>query len=135
MLAYESTSLWGARPIEYAKMTTVGRTMVTVRDISIHWMWLALPVAVWFLGALSCICSAWTTHRVHIQTWMNSVLPLAIRPYGKKNGDHESQDRSGAEMGYLVDRTQRGEVGRDIQACYAMTSQWKNMFNERGGHR
>jgi hypothetical protein len=36
---------------------------------------------------------------------------------------------------YLVDRMQTGEVVRDIQTCYAMTSHWKNMFDERGGRR
>lgn len=96
-VSYEPPSIWGAKPIGFVKKTTAGRTMVTVTYISIHWMWLVLPVAVWFLGALSCICSAWGTHRVHIQTWMNSVLPLAIRPYGKEKCDHESQDCSDVE--------------------------------------
>jgi hypothetical protein len=98
-VSYEPPSVWGEKQIEFAKKTTTGRTMVTVTYISIHWMWLALPVAVWFLGSLSCICSAWSTHRVHIQTWMNSVLPLATRPYGKKKGAHESQDCSDSEIG------------------------------------
>ncbi|KAI2767180.1 hypothetical protein DTO012A8_7597 [Penicillium roqueforti] len=65
---------------QFTRGTTAGRTMVTITYVAIHWRWLVLPVAVWLLGALSCLCSAWSTHRVHIQTWMSSSLPLAIRP-------------------------------------------------------
>lgn len=65
---------------QFTRGTTAGRTMVAITYVVIHWRWLVLPVAVWFLGALSCLCSAWCTHRVHIQTWMSSSLPLAIRP-------------------------------------------------------
>jgi hypothetical protein len=98
-VSYEPPTIWDESNIQFSKKTTTGQTMVTVTYISIHWIWLVLPVAVWFLGALSCICSAWSTHRVHIQTWMNSVLPLAIRPYEKEKLNYGSEDCSDAEIG------------------------------------
>jgi hypothetical protein len=94
-----------------AKKTTAGRTMVTATYISIHWRWLVLPVAVWVLGAVSCLCSAWCTHHAHIQTWMHSVLPLAIRLNEKDTPNFEGQNCSDSGVEDRVANGQNAETG------------------------
>ncbi|KAJ5504971.1 hypothetical protein N7463_007845 [Penicillium fimorum] len=75
---------------------TVGHTKISVSFVVIHWEWLVLPVLVWVLGALSCLGTAWRTHQAQIQTWMNSVLPIAFlhqRPNNNFNvGSRGSDD-------------------------------------------
>ncbi|KAE8143438.1 hypothetical protein BDV38DRAFT_277459 [Aspergillus pseudotamarii] len=65
------------QPTEFTKAkTTTGKAQIYASFVDVRWVWLTLPIIVWVLGALSCLCTAWMTHQAHIQTWMNSVLPL-----------------------------------------------------------
>ncbi|KAJ6125759.1 hypothetical protein N7523_003379 [Penicillium sp. IBT 18751x] len=98
--------------------TTVGHTLITVPYITIHWKLLALPVAVWMLGTLSCICSAWSTHRLHLQTWMNSVLPLAARPCGEEHLNSGSQNCSVVKNGVSNNAETRDVERYQTLLCY-----------------
>ncbi|KAJ5726076.1 uncharacterized protein N7483_007433 [Penicillium malachiteum] len=60
----------------------VGRTLITASFVEVHWEWLTLPIIVWVLGALSCFCTAWMTHKSHMKAWMNQIFPLVfLRSY------------------------------------------------------
>ncbi|PYI08396.1 hypothetical protein BO78DRAFT_310695 [Aspergillus sclerotiicarbonarius CBS 121057] len=56
----------------------VGRTKVMVLFIEIRWAWIALPVVVWLLGAVSCVGTAWKSYRAETRVWMTSALPLVL---------------------------------------------------------
>jgi hypothetical protein len=90
--------------------TTAGHTKIVVSFVSVRWEWLVLPVAVWALGALFCISSAWSTHEAQIQTWMNSILPLALpRLTGSEN---RSIPESGIASGQSPDSSDGGRYYR-----------------------
>lgn len=91
--------------------------------------WLLLPTSP-FIGddgtssrrmafrALSCLCSAWSTYHVQIQTWMNSSLPLAIRPF-KNPPNIREEDYTDVEIGVSGGRrAERGVESSQTLICY-----------------
>ncbi|PYH88760.1 hypothetical protein BO71DRAFT_390984 [Aspergillus ellipticus CBS 707.79] len=56
----------------------VGHTLATASFVEIRWQWLALPVAVWLLGAVSCVGTAWKSYAAQTRAWMTSALPLVM---------------------------------------------------------
>ncbi|PWY75190.1 hypothetical protein BO94DRAFT_568556 [Aspergillus sclerotioniger CBS 115572] len=78
----------------------VGHTHVTVLFVEIRWVWLALPVAVWLLGAVSCIGAAWKSYRAGTRPWMTSPLPLVLMEKCWQDRDSNGEG-NGVEMANL----------------------------------
>jgi hypothetical protein len=107
--------------------TTTGKTQISVSFVDVHWEWLALPVIVWVLGALSCVCTAWMTRQAQIQTWMNSVLPFIFLHLDRDNiVDFQGSGNESSEPQIMGEQSRNESdskgyslVGRDdsLEAC------------------
>ncbi|PYH92403.1 hypothetical protein BO71DRAFT_420837 [Aspergillus ellipticus CBS 707.79] len=53
-----------------------GQSTTSVTYITVHWLWVALPAAVWVLGAVLVIGTLWKTRRARVPAWKNDILPL-----------------------------------------------------------
>ncbi|KAJ6031575.1 hypothetical protein N7540_002307 [Penicillium herquei] len=97
----------------------VGRTLITVSFVEVHWEWLTLPIIVWLLGTISCFSTAWMTHRSHVKAWMNQILPLVfLRPYRDNTPNFEG---GGDEPLEEVTEGQDGSYGH-VLTDYSLVS-------------
>ncbi|PYI31488.1 hypothetical protein BP00DRAFT_425543 [Aspergillus indologenus CBS 114.80] len=73
----------------------VGLSQITVSFVEIRWPWVALPVGVWVLGALSCIGAAWKSYRAGTRAWMTSELPLVFADKHWQGKDDSKEEEEG----------------------------------------
>ncbi|KAL6237965.1 hypothetical protein BDW75DRAFT_237839 [Aspergillus navahoensis] len=73
--------------------TTYGRLEVTVTQIRVRWQWIALPIVVWVLGAITLFGTVWKTRRWRAPRWKNDPLPLLFL-YGH---EEEQEPKEGLE--------------------------------------
>ncbi|OOF90313.1 hypothetical protein ASPCADRAFT_510937 [Aspergillus carbonarius ITEM 5010] len=95
-----STAVGYDQETDVHSQPAVGHTHVTVSFVEIRWVWLALPVAVWLLGAVTCVGAAWKSYRAGTRPWMTSPLPLVLmaKRWQDRNGH---VDENGVEMASL----------------------------------
>jgi hypothetical protein len=107
------------QPFEFTKAnTTTGKALVIVSFVDVHWEWLTLPITVWILGALSCLFTAWMTHQTHIQTWMNSVLPLLFLQPRRDN--MINFQGGGDEITEVKPKREQDRSDIDVSKCYSL---------------
>lgn len=114
-----STAVGYDQEADVHSQPAVGHTHVTVSFVEIRWVWLALPVVVWLLGAVTCVGAAWKSYRAGTRPWMTSPLPLVLMAnrWQDQNGH---VDENGVEMASLENSSP--DQDPEVHACMEQES-------------
>ena len=56
----------------------IGAATTTETIVSIHWVWITLPVGIVILGAFFVVATTWRSSRLGMPTWKESQLPVVL---------------------------------------------------------
>jgi hypothetical protein len=65
-------------PINGSRMpdVAIGKVFVTTTFLTVQWMWLSIPIAVWAISLIVWLGTMWKSRRVSAPLWRDNVLPL-----------------------------------------------------------